>query len=144
MRCLTLEGEQVDAEGLVGQANEQLEPHQRIRGGSLWGEDDFPRTSATSKVKRGEVAASVVEAGGPTPVSEAVRGKDRAGILEQFLSSMSGREPGLIRGELRLAEDLGISSLDRVDFLARLEDGVGGELEEAEFAQISTVGELKS
>ena len=141
---LILESEQVDPEGLVGQANEQLEPHQRIRGWSLWGEEDFPRTPATSKIKRGEVATRVVEAGGPTPASQPSQGKERAGILEQLLSSMSGREPGLIRGELRLAEDLGISSLDRVDLLARLEDGLGVELGEVEFAQISTVGELNS
>ena len=141
---LILESEQVDPEGLVGLANEQLEPHQRIRGWSLWGEDDFPRTHATSKIKRGEVAARAVKASGPAPASQALRGRDGTGILEQFLSSMSGREPGLIRRELRLAEDLGIASLDRVDLLARLEDGLGIELEEAQFSQMSTVGELNS
>ncbi len=141
---LILENEQIAPEGLVGQANELLEPHQRIRGWSLWEENDFPRTPATSKIKRGEVAARMVEAKGPMPAAQASQGKDQTGILEQFLSSMSGREPGQIRRELRLAEDLGISSLDRVDLLARLEDGLGIELGEAQFAQMSTVGEVNS
>ena len=141
---LILEGSEVDPEGLVGQANEQLEPHQRIRGWSLWGEEDFPRTPSTSKIKRGEVAARVVAGGGSTPASQSLQGKDQAGVVEQFLSSISGQKPEMIREELRLAEDLGISSLDRVDLLARLEDGLGVELEEAQFAQISTVVELKS
>ncbi len=138
---LILESEQVDPEGLVGQANEQLESHQRIRGWSLWEDDDFPRTSATSKIKRGEVAARTAKSSGPATSSQV---RDKTGILEQFLSSMSGREPDLIRRELRLAEDLGISSLDRVDLLARLEDALGIELEEAQFAKLSTVGELNS
>ena len=141
---LILEGSEVDPEGLVGQANEQLEPHQRIRGWSLWGEEDFPRTPSTSKIKRGEVAARVVAGGGSTPASQSLQGKDQAGVVEQFLSSISGQKPEMIREELRLVEDLGISSLDRVDLLARLEDGLGVELEEAQFAQISTVVELKS
>ncbi len=47
----------VEAEAVVNQANSRLEPHQRIRGFSLWPNPPLPRTSGTNKLKRVEIAA---------------------------------------------------------------------------------------
>ena len=46
-------------------ANAKLEPHQRIRGFSVWPDAVLPRTPGTGKLKRGEIAAWVSGAGRP-------------------------------------------------------------------------------
>jgi len=46
------------AERIVNQANSKLEPHQRIRGFSVWPNPSLPRTSGTNKLKRVEIAGA--------------------------------------------------------------------------------------
>ena len=48
-----------DAEAVVNQANGKLEPHQRIRGFSVWPQPSLPRTSGTNKLKRDEIALNL-------------------------------------------------------------------------------------
>ncbi|MFY9821379.1 MAG: AMP-binding protein, partial [Thermoanaerobaculia bacterium] len=55
---------ETDPAAAVRQANADLEPHQRIRGWSIWPEPDFPRTSLL-KVRRAEVAAHLHREGAP-------------------------------------------------------------------------------
>ncbi len=123
---------------LIRQVNTELEIHQRIRGWSLWPEEDFPRTPSTFKVKRGRVRDRVLAKQGGEPAEEEAAG------LVALLAKMTGRKPLEIQEEWRLSEDLGLSSLDRVDLLSRLENDYGVELDEDEFAALSTVSELKS
>jgi len=47
--------EKADPAVIVREANRQLAAHQRIRRGTVWPEQDFPRTP-TMKVKRADVA----------------------------------------------------------------------------------------
>ena len=126
---------------LIGAANRELEAHQRIHGWSLWPEEDFPRTHSTLKVKRGEIAARVArEAGGgdAQETAPARSGIDR--VLEQF-TSHQGSAPDENR---RLGEDLGLSSLERVELMSQLEKECGVELDEARFSAIATVAELQA
>ena len=46
--------------------------------------------------------------------------------------------------ETRLAEDLGLSSLDRVELLSEVETRFGTDLDEGRFSEIQTVAELRS
>lgn len=124
---LLLNDAAANPEALVAAANQQLETHQRIRSWSVWPDEDFPRTSSTMKVKRGEVARRV--AGGARP------GADSG--IEGLLARVTGRT-------VAEHEDLGISSLERVELLSQLENQYGVELDEDRFAQVSTVGELKA
>ena len=48
-----------DANTIVGEANGKLEPHQLIRGFSIWPRPPLPRTSGTNKLKRVEIALNM-------------------------------------------------------------------------------------
>jgi long-chain acyl-CoA synthetase len=78
------------------------------------------------KVKRHEVARRL--AGGASSAAAAVRSP-----LDELLA----RKP-----EARLDEDLGLSSLERVELLSEMESRLGVDLDEDAFAQIKTVSEL--
>jgi long-chain acyl-CoA synthetase len=124
---LLLKDAAANPEALVAAANQQLETHQRIRAWSVWPDEDFPRTPSTMKVKRGEVARRV--AGGARTTS--------GGGIEDLLTRVTGRT-------LAANQDLGISSLERVELLSQIENQYGIELDEDRFAQVSTVGDLKA
>ena len=123
--ALILSSKAVDAADVVGRANERLETHQRIRGWTVWPGEDFPRTPSTMKVKRHEVARRIAEGTSPTAMP--------ASALDRILAG---------RASARLVEDLGLSSLDRVELLSEFESRRGIEIDEETFAGIKTVGEL--
>jgi len=103
-------------EAVVAEANRRLEPHQRIRNWSAWPDEDFPRTPSTMKIKRGEVASRIA----------------------------SGLAPAARNG-LELPADLrSMSSLERVDLLAQLEQRFGVELDEESFTKAGTTEELQT
>ena len=131
----------LDVDPLIRQANQNLEPHQRIGSWSTWPEDEFPRTASTLKIKRRQVAQSV----GATQASEtAVPPKTGTGGLESILSQLTGKNPSELGRDRRLDEDLGLSSLQQVDLLSQLENRFGLDLDEAQFTGLSTIGELKA
>jgi long-chain acyl-CoA synthetase len=53
---------------IIRQANEQLAPHQRIRGVTVWPDPDFPRTH-TLKVKKHEVLAALQQQDAARPAA---------------------------------------------------------------------------
>ncbi len=118
-------------------ANGRLEAHQRVRSWSVWPEEDFPRTPSTWKVRRHLVARQVAERQG-TPLRETVS------PARTILARITGRDPRKILGTHRLEEDLGLSSLDRVDLLSRLEERGELEIDEEGLARISTVQALEA
>jgi long-chain acyl-CoA synthetase len=123
----------------VRKANRQLEAHQRIQSWSLWPEEDFPRTASTMKVQRVEVARRV--AAGPQR-AKAPGAVHREGIPE-MLAQVTGRDMDRLADDQRLEDDLALSSLERVELLARIENHYHLELNEDRFAAIATIGELR-
>ncbi len=128
-----------DLEVAVERANTMLEPHQRVRDFSVWPEASLPRTVTTSKLQRAKIAAWVNSAEGVAgwPAPHAEREQD----WRDFLASL-GTPRERIRPEARLAEDLGLSSLDRVELLTWLETR-GYSFDEQELASAQTVGDLE-
>jgi len=57
--------DEADPAAIVREANRELAAHQRIRSGTVWPEQDFPRTP-TMKVKRAEIARYLDGCGAPT------------------------------------------------------------------------------
>jgi len=110
---------------VVAQANQKLEPHQRIQSWSLWPEEDFPRTPSTMKVKRGEVARRLAQGGTLGATAPA------SGILARLQSGGA-------------QQDLGLSSLERVELLAELESRYGVALDERRFAAATTLEEISA
>jgi long-chain acyl-CoA synthetase len=105
-------GSQPPAEA-IARANGTLEPHQRIQGFSLWPEATLPRTVSTKKLQRAAIAAWVNhagQAGMPAPKEGWRRFFTERGISLDRVTSGA-----------RLEEDLGLSSLDRVELLTLLE-----------------------
>lgn len=117
----------VEAEGVVNQANRGLEAHQRIHGFSVWPGAALPRTSGTNKLKRTEIAAWV--AGTP------VRSSQSAETVEDIVRKYAGARQV---GPESSLEDLGLSSLDRIQLSMELEQRTGMRVDEA----ARTVGEL--
>lgn len=126
-----------DLAGTIRQANRRLESHQRIRSWSVWPGEDFPRTPSTWKVRRHQVARQVAEGRGTPP-------RGRVSPARSILAQLTGRDQAEITGNQRLDEDLGLSSLDRVDLLSRLEDRRELDLDEEGLARVSTVQELEA
>ncbi len=122
----------------VERVNAHLEPHQRLRGFSAWPEERLPRTASTRKLRRGAIAewlAGAHAANAPSAVPEEQSWRD---FFMQQLRLPSER----LRPEARLNEDLGLSSLDRAELLAWLEEHTTTRLDESTLANISTLGEL--
>ena len=138
---LILRDPSVRPETLIGAANRELEAHQRINSWSLWPEDEFPRTDSTFKLKRGEIAARIgLQLGGKVSPRTFPAKTGMPGVLARLAA---GKNHALGE-EARLAEDLGVSSLDRVELMSQLENECGVELDEARFSAIETVGELQA
>ncbi len=121
-----------DADAIVREANSKLEDHQRIQGVSLWPERELPRTEGTAKLKRAAIWQWVNSGGATTGQAEPSR---TGGGLDQLLAQYAhGRT---LTPETTL-EDLGLSSLERVEMMIQL--GVS----EPDFQAARTVGDLAS
>src|SRR5579864_136839 len=125
--ALLLKDPSADPAGIVAEANQRLESHQRIQSWSVWPDEDFPRTPSTMKVKRGEVARRIAQ--GQTTES--------ADAAQSILGRLKG--PGS-----RPGEQLAISSLERVELLSELENQYGVEISAKRRSSISTVDELNA
>jgi len=122
----------VSGESIVSEANARLEAHQRIKGWSVWPGEALPRTSGTGKLKRGEVAAWVA---GRELVPVAASDNSVEDVIRKYAGGRT------ITGESSL-DDLGLSSLDRIQLLMELEKRTGAPIDEASFANAKTVSDL--
>jgi len=120
------------ADEIVRVANTQLEPHQRIRSFFVWTDGELPRTATTRKLKHGEIAERILRGevsaplGPESALTELVRkfAPDRAITSDTTL------------------DELGLSSLDRVQLMMDLEEKFEISVDENVFASVSKVGDL--
>jgi long-chain acyl-CoA synthetase len=139
----------------VRRANAELAPHQRVRGWTVWPEADFPRGSLL-KVRRREVGdrlesllaaggTPAVAAGGDALALEAIAATEdrdqRLSLLARYLDEGS---PAAGEERLRLAEDIGLGSLDVVELLSRLEQRSQLFLDHAVVDEAATVADLRA
>lgn len=121
----------VDGEAVLGEANQHLEAHQRIRSFSLWPQAGLPRTSTTHKLRRAEIAGAV-----RTGRQETARPKMTLADLVQKYA------PGRTITPETTLEALGLSSLDRVELMMDLEESLGTTIDESVFSAITKVADL--
>lgn len=119
------------SEEVVREANRQLEAHQRIRSVSLWPGVELSRTHATQKLRRAEIAA-ILESGC----------KPAATAQPELVELVQKYAPGRTITSNTTLEELGLSSLDRVELMMDLEEELEISIDENAMASISTVGEL--
>ncbi len=122
------------ADEVVRQANAKLEEHQKIRSVSAWPGAELPRTKTTSKLRRAEIA-DIVQRGAGQPVSKP--GTDLAVLIEKYA-------PGRTISPDTTLEELGLSSLDRVELMMDVEEKLGASVDESAFAAVTKVADLAS
>jgi long-chain acyl-CoA synthetase len=132
----------------------QLASTKRIGSYEIW-QDDLPRTT-TRKIKRFEVQkrvkANQARKGGDDSdlPAEKPLTEDEIAWLDQpdvqrglkTIRETARSAPPTLRPTLNLELDLGLDSMQRVELLSRLEEELGGNVEESQLAEIYTVRDL--
>ena len=129
----------LDAEASPGDvaraANRRLADHQKVRDVLVWPGDRLPRTEGTRKLMRRAVKAWAEEGGAPAPAAAA--GGERS--VSSILARIAG---GAVDGGTRL-DELGLSSLERVELLMTLESELDVAVDERGVASAATVADLE-
>jgi long-chain acyl-CoA synthetase len=129
-----------DVDAVVRGANATLGDHQKIRAAALWPGEELPRTEGTKKLKRRELRSWLVaQSSGPssqTLSSSAPQTRTVASILQRFV-------PGRAIGPHTTIDELGLSSLERVELMMALEEAFQGTVDESAFSAVTTVGQLE-
>ena len=125
----------LDPDAVVRDANARLEAHQKIRRALVWPDAALPRTEGTGKLRRAAIREWVRT--GAVPAGAAPRADKLAALVAKY----AGRE------ELSPAttiDELGLSSLERVELMVALEDAFQTRLDEQAFAGAHDVGQLRA
>ena len=122
-----------NADAIVRDANARLQDHQRIRTSSVWPDTELPRTEGTRKLKRRAIRDWVVAGGQPV---QARAGDSLEGLLARFAH---GRD---VSGTTTL-DELGLSSLERVELMVALEDRFQTRIDEGRFSEARSLADLK-
>jgi long-chain acyl-CoA synthetase len=126
--------EGVDPQAVVREANAQLLDHQKVRGVSVWPSGELPRTDGTRKLKRREIHAWVARGAPPVTAAEDA---SVAGMLAHYASGRSV-------GAATTIDELGLSSLDRVELMVALEEKYQTSIDETAFANVKSVADLEA
>jgi len=129
-----------DVDGIVRGANARLEDHQKVRAAATWPGDALPRTEGTRKLRRREVQRWLSGAEPAAAVPDAHAGQPGRG-LEAALARFAG---GRAISDATTIDELGLSSLERVELLLALEEHSRTTIEEAAFSGARTVGDLRA
>ena len=142
---IAMRGAADQAASAIDAANARLADFQRVHRWALWPEPDLPRTS-TGKVRRKAVAEWLAN-----KQSAAVGSRPPAGAfspssdwLLALVTQISGEAPPGSGDGLRLAEDLHLDSLGRVQLAAAIEQKLGMPPESGLLEQVETLGDLRS
>ena len=121
---------------VVRAANATLADHQRVRAAVVWPGPELPRTEGTRKLKRRELRQWLSGQQTNAPERGAER-RDVASILGRFA-------PGRAIGPSTTIEELGLSSLERVELMMALEEAFQVTVDEAAFSAATTVEDLSA
>lgn len=121
-------------------ANRRLADFQRMRHVLRWPEPSLPVTSTGKLLRRvvAEWASHQISAGAGQPA--AIRGD----VLLEMIAAVSGEPPVVTSDNARIAEDLHLDSLGRVQLQSLLEQRFGIQLEDEKIARVSTLADLRS
>ena len=123
----------IDLNAIVRDTNALVQDHQRIRSASIWAASTLPRTEGTRKLKRNAIRERVA-AGGQDLETEG------GGTFEALIARFAGSRDV---SEATTLDDLGLSSLERVELMMALEDRFQTRIDEARFVDARSVEQLK-
>ena len=126
---------EIDPEAVVRAANIALADHQKIRRAIVWPEPELPRTEGTRKLKRAMLRDWVLTGAAPPP----------AAATGDPLAALIARQAG--RADVSpqtTIDELGLSSLERVELMVALEDAFQTRIDEGAFSQARDLSELRA
>ncbi|MSO45599.1 MAG: hypothetical protein EXQ59_02360 [Acidobacteria bacterium] len=123
-----------DLDAIVRAANARLQDHQRIRATSVWPGETLPRTDGTRKLKRRAIRDWV--AAGAQPIAES-GGDSIEALIARFTRGRA------VSGGTTL-EELGLSSLERVELMVAIEDRFQTRIDEGRFSGAASITDLKA
>jgi long-chain acyl-CoA synthetase len=144
-----------DPDAVMRDANARLGDHQKIRAAAVWQGTELPRTEGTRKLKRRELRAWLVgqqsdrpadrlrqgsgahEDGSQAGGGPGRRARDVTAVLERFA-------PGRTLSPSTTVDELGLSSLERVELMMALEEAFQVTVDEAAFTAALTVADLEA
>jgi long-chain acyl-CoA synthetase len=125
----------VDPDAVVRDANTRLESHQTIRRALVWPDAELPRTEGTGKLKRAAIREWVRT--GAAPIAAGPPADRVSGLVSKYAG----------RGDLSpttTLDELGLSSLERVELMVAIEDAFQTRLDEKAFSGAHDVGQLRA
>ncbi|HJO39069.1 MAG: AMP-binding protein [Vicinamibacterales bacterium] len=125
-----------ERDDVIRRVNAQLEDHQKIRGVSVWPDDALPRTDGTRKLKRREIR-QWVSAG--TDGLSTPRAAANATVEDVVATFAEGRAVTAAT----TIDELGLSSLERMELMMALEQRFDATVDEMAFAAAVTVADLR-
>ena len=134
---LLMSGPGANAASVVERANQSLAEYQKILHWSVWPEPDFPRTPTQKPILPRIREAIQKTRGGKLQNSS--NGESLAGLIAQI----SGRPILPNSKDTNLEADLHLSSLDRVELMSVLEERYQTDLNEVQFQDAATIGQLE-
>jgi long-chain acyl-CoA synthetase len=124
-----------DPDAIVREANRRLADHQKIRRASVWPEAELPRTEGTRKLKRGAIRAWAESGAAPRAQGSST---DR---LAALVAKHAGRAEVTSGTTI---DELGLSSLERVELMVALEDAFQTRLDEGAFSEARDLSHLRA
>ena len=121
-------------------ANRHLADFQQMRHVLRWPEPSLPVTSTGKLLRRvvAEWASHQISASSGQPAI--IRGD----VLLEMIAAVSGEQPVETSDAARIAEDLHLDSLGRVQLQSMLEQRFGIQLKDEQIARATTLGDLRS
>jgi long-chain acyl-CoA synthetase len=134
-----------DPDVVMRHANARLADHQKIRAAAMWPGAELPRTEGTRKLKRRELRAWLTgqqESAGTTLPPNAVL--PPTGGSHDVKSVLARFAPGRTIEATTTIDELGLSSLERVELMMALEETFQLTVDEGAFSAASTVADLEA
>jgi len=141
MAALIPRNREADLSEAVKRANASLAEFQRIRHWIVWPDNDFPRTIATGKIRKVLIAERLSKLS--TPEEGVTLPPTDTSTVLPLISRMMGDHARKIDSSARLADDLKLDSLGRIELLSAVEDRFQIELDEAAITEATTVGDIE-
>ena len=122
---------------IVRAANQRLQDHQKIRAAVPWPGESLPRTEGTRKLRRRELHEWLVRADSGAPRPKVSAGHSVKEAVARFA-------PGRTITADTTIDELGLSSLERVELMMAIEESMQVTLDEGRFAAARTIGDLET
>jgi long-chain acyl-CoA synthetase len=132
-----------DPDAVMREANARLGDHQKIRAAAVWPGTELPRTEGTRKLKRRELRAWLVGQQGDVPPKGGSPGGGRSGAGHSVVAVLARFAPGRTLSPSTTIDELGLSSLERVELMMALEEAFQVTVDETAFTAAATVADLE-